>query len=228
MTIFNFVFKRYFRNSSNIIFLCLLPIASVFLPVGEWLPLPLGFQYYGVLLLFIATRLGSIIMEDRANRTLLRVEAAPITHFQYLWQNLLAYSLILMGLNFVVIIAGVLVHGDILINPILLFILYTIFSMTAIGFSLAWYSLFHNKEAAFSVLSGVIMLMTMLGGIMWPIEAMPIILQRFAKLLPTYWLMNGIIEILSGASIVDLILPIAMMSMFSIVFLILGSRRRII
>jgi len=187
MTIFNFVFKRYFRKSSNILFLCLLPIASVFLPVGEWLPLPLGFQYYGVLLLFIATKLASIIMEDRANKTLLRIEAAPITHFQYLWQNLLAYSLILMGLNLVVIVAGVFVHGNILMHPILFFIIYTVFSMTAIGFSLAWYSLFHNKEAAFSVLSGVIMLMAMLSGVMWPIEAMPIILQRFARLLPTYW-----------------------------------------
>lgn len=227
MTIFNFVFKRYFRKPSNIVFLFVLPLAAVFLPAGEWLPIPLGFQYYGVLLLFIAARLASVIMEDRANKTLLRIGAAPVTHFQYLWQNLLAYSIILIALNLVVVVAGVVVHGDGLTSPILLFIIYSFFSMTAIGFSLAWYSLFRNKESAINVFSGVIMLITMLGGVMWPVEIMPVFFQRLAMLLPTYWLMEGMIVIIRGASTADLVLPLTMMMMFSVAFLLLGSRRRL-
>ncbi|AOY78057.1 ABC transporter permease [Clostridium formicaceticum] len=227
MTIFYFVFKRFFRKFSDVLFLCLLPIASVFLPAGEWLPIPLGFQYYGIILLFVAAKLASILMEDRTNKTLLRIGVSPITHFQYLWQNLLAYSLILMGLNLVFIIAGVILHGEALISPILLFIIYAFFSMTAIGFSLAWYALFRSKEAAFSVLTGVIVLMSMLGGIMWPVEIMPIPLQRGALLLPTYWFAEGIVLISFGASILELVLPLVMMFMFSIVFLLLGSRRKI-
>lgn len=230
MTVFNFVFKRFFRRPSNVVFLCIIPLASVLLPVGEfyeWLPLPIGFQYYGVLLLFIAARLAGIIMEDRENKTLMRIGVSPISHFKYLWQNLLAYSLILMGINLVVVLAGVVVHGEILVSPLLLYMLFSNFSFTAIGLSLAWYSLFRNKEAAFSVLGGVYIIMAMLGGVMWPIVIMPDILQRFAMLLPTYWLMEGLLLIVRGGSLGDMLLPWSILLMFSMAFIILGSRRRI-
>lgn len=231
MTIFRFVFKRYFSKLSNSILVFLLPIAVAFLPMGgfpEWMPLPLGFQYYGVVLLLISARLGRIIIEDRINKTLLRVGVAPITHGMYLTQNLMAYSLILTLVNIIFIAIGILVHGENLINPIMLFAVYSIFSTTAIGFSLAWHVLFRNKEAAFSLLGIVIMLMSMLGGVMWPVIIMPEILQRFAMLLPTYWLMEALILITRNAPISDILLSSTMMIMFSTLFILLGSRRSMV
>ncbi|SCY91403.1 ABC transporter permease [Alkaliphilus peptidifermentans] len=230
MTVFKFVFKRYFRNLSNVIFLGLLPIAAAFLPIGgtpEWIPLPLGFQYYGLIQLLIAARLAEVIMEDRINKILLRIGVTPMTHLQYLWQNLLAFSAILTGVNVIVMILGIVVHGDALISPGLLFIIFTVFSMTSIGFALAWYSLFRNKETAFSLLGGVIILISMLGGVMWPIQIMPPLIQRLAMLLPTYWLMEGILIVVKGGGFIDLMQPLALMAMFSLGFIILGSRRRI-
>lgn len=58
MTVFAFVFKRFFRKKSNSIFLILLPIGLIFLPMGEWPLMPLGFHFYSILLLFMASRLG--------------------------------------------------------------------------------------------------------------------------------------------------------------------------
>ena len=227
MTIFLYVYKRFFKSTSNVVFFFIIPIVAVFLPVGEWHPLPGGFQYYGIILLFIAARLASIISEDRSNRVLLRIGIAPITHLQYLVQNLMAYSTILIFINIVFVIAGVLVHGAILINPILLFINYCIFSFTAIGFSLAWYSLFRSQETAFSILIGIIMLMAMLGGMMWPVQIMPAIIQRIAMLLPTYWLAEGILKVALGATLQEILLPLAMMVMFSAAFIIIGSKRKL-
>ncbi|WP_096199905.1 ABC transporter permease [Bacillus sp. FJAT-45350] len=227
MTIFTFVFKRFFRKKSNIFFLLVLPIGAVFLPIGEWPPIPLGFQYYSILLLFLAARLGGIILEDRANKTLLRVSVAPITHFQYLWKNLLAYSIILTSVNVVFVTLGVIVHGENLPSPILFLLIYTVFSTTSLGFSLTWYSLFRNKEAAFSILGGVIILMAMLGGVMWPVEIMPELLQRAVMLLPTYWVAEGTILVAYGAPTKDLITPLVVMFLFCIAFLLVGSRRRL-
>jgi len=228
MTIFKFALKRYFRQPSNIIFLLILPIILVFLPDLEWPPIPMGFQYYGVLLLFIAARLTAIIIEDRTRKTTLRISVAPITHFQYLWQNLLAYLVLLIGVNGLVVLMGVLYHGENLVSPVLLFIVYTFFSVTAIGFSLALYAIIRNKEAALALLTGVIALISMLGGVFWPIQIMPVFIQRIAMLLPTYWYSEGIIRVAYGASIGDIALPLVMMFMFTIVFLIFGSRRDII
>ncbi|NLY45706.1 MAG: ABC transporter permease [Tissierella sp.] len=228
MTVFNFVFKRYFKRPSSIFFLLILPIALVFLPMGEWPPIPLGFQYYGILLLFISVKLTSIIMIDRENKVLLRIGVAPITHFQYLLENLLAYGIILIGLNMIVVIMGSIVYRESFNYYLLLFIIYSFFSMTALGFSLAWYSLFQNKDTATSILSGVIMLMAMVGGVLWPIQIMPVILQRLAMLLPTYWLGQSITFLAFRAPISEQIIPLTMMLIFSILFLIVGSRRKII
>lgn len=227
MTVFSFVFKRFFKGVANIAFISIIPLAAIFLPLGEWHPLPGGFQYYGIIQLFLAARLSGIILEDRSNKTLLRIGAAPISHFQYLFQNTLAYSLIMLMINLVFVLGGVLVHGEVLINPGILLVLYTFFGMLAISFSLAWFSLFDNKEAAFSVLTGLAMLMAMLGGMMWPIQAMPLLLQRTALLLPTYWLAEAILRVAGGATISQLIMPIAMMLLFSIGFIFLGSRKRL-
>ena len=228
MIIFRFALKRYFRQPSNIIFLLIFPILLVFLPVSVWPPIPMGFQYYGILLMFIAARLTAIIIEDRTRKTTLRISVAPITHFQYLWQNLLAYSVLLTGVNGLVVLMGVLYHGENLVSPILLFLVYTFFSVTAISFSLGLYAIIRNKEAALALLTGVIALISMLGGVFWPIQIMPVFIQRLAMLLPTYWYSEGIIRIAYGGSLSDIALPLVMMFMFTIGFLIFGSRRDII
>ncbi|MFB5664124.1 ABC transporter permease [Alteribacillus sp. HJP-4] len=227
MTIFSFVFKRFFRKKSNSIFLLALPIGAVFLPTFDWPPIPLGFHYYSLLLLFIASRLSAILIEDRTDNILLRVSAAPITHFQYLWQNLLAYTAILTGVNAMFLIVGSIVHGGSLPSPFLFFIIYTVFSMTALGFTLTWYSLFRDKEAAFSTLGGLIVLMAMLGGVMWPVEAMPELLHRAVMFLPTYWAAEATLLLASGATVKELLIPLAVMLLFCFAFLLAGSRKRL-
>ncbi|OIJ20158.1 multidrug ABC transporter permease [Anaerobacillus alkalidiazotrophicus] len=227
MTVCQFVFKRFFRKKSNSIFLLVLPIGAIFLPMGEWPPIPLGFHYYGIIIMFIASRLSAIIMEDRANKTLLRLSVAPITHFQYLLQNLLAYTVILTAVNLVFIILGVIVHGESVPSPSLLFIIYTVYSITSLGFSLAWYATFRNKEAAFSILGGIIILMAMLGGVLWPVEIMPESLQRAVMLLPTYWIAEATVLLSYEAPTEELAIPLVVMFLFCIAFLLLGSRRRL-
>ncbi|ADU29561.1 ABC transporter permease [Evansella cellulosilytica] len=227
MTVFTFVFKRFFRKKSNFIYLLLLPIGVVFLPEAEWPAIPLGFQYYGVVLLFLASKLGAIILEDRTDNVLIRMSVSPITHFRYLWENLLAYSIILTSVNIIAIIIGVMYHGNAVPSPILLFIIYSIFSMTALGFSLAWYSLFRNRETAFAIIGIIVILMAMLGGVMWPVELMPDVLQRVVMLLPTFWYAEAMHLLSLEEPMGKIMIPLIMMILFSIAFLLIGSRRRI-
>ena len=66
MTILRFVLKRFLRRPANIILVTLVPMAVVFIPVSGWFPLPMGFQYFGMALMFIAARMAAIVMEDRS------------------------------------------------------------------------------------------------------------------------------------------------------------------
>lgn len=228
MIIFKFVYIRFFRNVANIILLCILPVAMIFLTGDSWIGLPTGFQYYGILQMIIAARLADIILEDRTKKITLRIGAAPITNLQYLWQNLLAYAVMLILQNIVVILIGsLLMGGDVLFSPWLLFVLYSCFSVTSIALALAWYSLFRRKDSAGMILITLILFMAMLGGLLWPLEIMPEFIQQAAMLLPTYWLAEGMRSIASVTTLNDLLLPLGVLLMFSAAFLLLGSRRRI-
>ncbi len=164
MTIFQFALKRSFRNSTNLIFLTLFPVGAIFLPSNEPYPfLPFGYHYFGILLLFVSIRLASIMLEDRAKGVVKRLAVAPISHFHYLWQNLIAYAIILI-VQCAIVVGGGVLYGQELYSPLYLFLLFINFSLMSLAFSLAWISNFRNKEVSFLVFMSVIILMAYLAG----------------------------------------------------------------
>lgn len=227
MTIFRFALMRSLRNGYNIGLLLALPLFIVFWPADAYSPLPVGYRYYGIILLFGAAKLVHLILADRMSRIVVRISAAPVTHFQYLLQNLLAFAALLLVQAAVVVACGIPLHGSTFPSPAALFMLYACFSLTAIAFSLAWCSQFRNKETSFIILASVIMLLSMVGGLFWPVELLPAWMQRAAMLLPTYWLAEGLKLVSFGAQAGELLVPAGMLLLFTLVFLLIGSKRRL-
>lgn len=227
MTIFQFALKRSFRNKTNLLFLTLFPVGAVFLPASEMWPfLPFGYHYFGVLLLFVSIRLASIMLEDRAKGVVKRLAVAPISHLHYLWQNLLAYMVILLFQCALVVGGGVL-YGQELYSPFALFFLFVTFSLTSLAFALAWISLFRNKETSFLVFMSIVVLIALLGGVIMPIEMMPAVFERLAVIFPTYWLLSGMKWIALGGQTTDILLIHGMLLLYTVCFLIIGSIRKI-
>ncbi|MEK4146473.1 ABC transporter permease [Robertmurraya sp. FSL W8-0741] len=227
MTIFKFALKRSFSNTTNIIFLTLFPIACIFLPNGEeWPFLPYGYQYFGLLILFVGIRLATIILEDREKGVVKRLAVAPISHFQYLSQNLLAYSIILILQCIIVVYGGVLL-GKELYQPDRLLLLYISFSFVSLALALAWISIYRKKDVAFLVYMSFIFIVVILGGLMIPIEIFPDLLKRIAVIFPTYWLAEGLKWIVFSEEILDFLLINGVLWLYTIVFVIVGSIRKI-
>lgn len=227
MTIFYYALKRSFGNTTNLIFLTLFPIACIFLPAGEYWPtLPYGYQYFGILVLFVGIRLSSIILEDRVKGVVKRLAVAPISHFRYLSQNLMAYSVILLAQCAIVVYGGVL-YGQELVQPFWLLILYVSFSFASLAAALAWISIFRNKETSFLVYMSLIFLVAILGGMLIPLEMFPETLKRIAVLFPTYWLDQGLDWIAHGENIVDFLLINGILWLYTLIFVIMGSTRKI-
>lgn len=227
MTIFKFALKRSFRNKTNLIFLTMFPAAAIFLPAQQYWPLlPIGYQYFGVLILFVSIRLTGLMIEDRQKGVVKRLAVAPMTHFQYLWQNLLAFATITVVQCLIVIIGGV-IYGHELYEPLLLLTLFIVFSFTAIALSLAWNSLYRSKESSFLVFMSIIVLMAMFGGMIIPIEMLPDILEKLAVIFPTYWLAEGIEWIVLGEDTGHFLLSNGVLLLYTLLFLIVGSTRKI-
>ena len=227
MTIFKFALKRSFGNTTNLIFLTLFPIAFIFFPNGEeWPFLPYGYQYFGILILFVGIRLATIILEDREKGVVKRLAVAPISHFQYLSQNLLAYSVILI-LQCILVIYGGVLFGQELYQPFWLFLLYVSFSFASLAIALAWISFYRRKEVSFLVYMSLIFIVVILGGLLIPIEIFPDLLKRIAVLFPTYWLAEGLDWVVFGEDILDFIMINGVLWLYAIVFIIIGSVRKI-
>ncbi|GAB3044464.1 ABC transporter permease [Virgibacillus ainsalahensis] len=227
MTIFHFALKRSFSNKTNIAFLMLFPVACIFFPEGEYWPfLPYGYQYFGILLLFVGIRLATIMLEDRSKGVVKRLAVAPVTHFQYLSQNLLAYVFILI-LQCIIVVYGGVLFGHELYQPGWLLLLYVSFSFTSLAIALAWISIYRNKDTSFLIYMSLIILVVLVSGIIVPLEMFPDLLKRIAVIFPTYWLVEGLDWIVFGESVSEFLLINGVLWLYTIVFMIIGSVRKI-
>jgi len=218
--------KRSFRNPFNILLICVLPLGIVFVPVVPGSILPLGFHLYGQIIMFAAFLLVRSTVEDRLTGVLTRIAAAPVSWFRYLSETLLAYGLLLVAQNAVVVGLGVARYGGRLGSPLLQFAAFSSFSLTSIAFCLAGFSLFGRRELAYSSLPTAITLLSLLGGLYAPVEMMPEALRRAAMVTPPYWLINALNVLQRGDSPARFVLSVAIMLLFAMAFLVVGSRRR--
>jgi ABC-2 type transport system permease protein len=65
------------------------------------------------------------------------------------------------------------------------------------------------------------------GGFYWPVEMMPELLQKVALVTPPYWLVNALTSLQRGDPPARFALSVAIMLLFTMAFLVVGSRRRV-
>lgn len=226
MTIFLFTLKRALRNPVNILLLVVLPAGLAFVPVVPGSVLPLGFHLYGQVILFAAFLMVRSVVEDRISGTLARIAVAPVSWFRYLGETLVAYGLLMVLQNALFVGLGVARHGGGLGKPLLSFAAFASFSLTSIAFSLAGFSLFGRREIAYATIPTVITLLSLLGGFYAPVEMMPAMLRKAAMVTPPYWLVEAQSVLARGETPGRFVLSVAIMLLFAMAFLVVGSRRR--
>ena len=226
MTIFRYALLRNMRRKWTLAALWVAPTFLMFLnPLWEEGSLS-GFSIYSMVILLAAFLLVRPIMEDRVTGTAVRIFAAPITTFEYLFQNLLA-ALILLMVQIVVLLGLRLLWqgwswsltGRALLS-------YAIFAGVALALCLAWNSLFRNKDLSDAVFSIVMSVMALFGGVFVPITVLKGVIQKIAMLMPPYWLIHALHN-LDGDSVYAYWLSLGILLLFAAVFLIFGSKRRL-
>lgn len=228
MTIFYFTLKRIFTNVTNMVVLLLFPVVFIFLPSGgEWPFLPYGYQYFGILLLFVGIRLATMLLEDRKKGLVKRLSVAPVSHFHYLTQNLMAFAVVLI-LQCIILVFGGLLAGHELYQPFWLLLLFISFSFTALALSLGWITFFNRqKDVAFLTYMAFIFVMIMLGGLMIPIQIYPETLRNLAYIFPTYWLTEGMEWVRFKEDIGGILLINGVLWLYTTVLIIIGSSRKL-
>ena len=232
MTIFKFALIKGLRSPGTFIFNCVIPIALILIR-----PLWTGDVFisgFGLLIMVIwggAFLMSQGIINDRQEGALTRILSAPISMRNYLVQNLLAFMVPLSAQIVLVTVLGAVLYGWSLSLALLVFLCYTVFTISAVAMSFAWNCLFKSKDGAFSSFSVMVTFGTFLSGALIPIEAFPEgILQYIGAVLPAYWAVRAL-NTLSAAELTitaEYWTSILALALFTIAFLLYGGKRRLI
>lgn len=228
LTIFKYALLRIYRNFISLILNAALPLIVIFIP-GLWQGNePFGFSMIGILIMYGSFTTARGILNDKLDGTITRILTSPVTSFQYLLQNLMAAMTPLVAQILVVSIVGsILYRWNIGFTQSVIFI-YFLFALASVSFSYAWSCLFKEKEISYAIFSILMSLVAMIGGFFIPLSILPDALRYIGALFPAFWVSNGILYLLGGNSMGTYWLSIAILVMFSILYMIFSSKRRII
>jgi ABC-2 type transport system permease protein len=228
MTIFRFAIKRSFRRIPTLIALCVVPALMIF--VGPlWAGTDAdGPTVYGIVVLYTAYLIVRTVMTDRVGGTIVRIYSAPVTPLGYLSENLLAAMVLVSAQIVIMIAAGTLLYRWSLMSALTLWVCYTVFGACAVGFSLAWVSLFRSRDLSDAVFSIVVSFMTILGGIFMPLAILPGVFEKIGMLFPVYWFTNAVMRVQGNAEAqYGYWVSLAVLAIYTGVFLVFGGTRRL-
>ena len=228
MSIFKFALLRNARNITSLTVICVFPLVLLLIRplwIGEWQQ---GFYLIAMQIMVGSFILARGILDDRIDKTIYRILSAPISMYDYLMQNLLAYLLPLFVQILAIVIIGAMLYGWELGFSLALILCYTIFAIASVAMSFAWSCLFKNKYSNFAAFVMLATLVGFIGGFWFPVFLLPDYMRFVGMLFPAYWVSNGIYNLGEYGPAGEYWLSLIAMLLFSAVYLLFGGKRRII
>ena len=227
LTIFKYAFMRCIKSPATFIF-CLIPI--VFMFIIDFDGTSTGPLFLGLFMMIVAYQLAKSIQADKFQRTVFRILSGPVTMRSYFVQNFFSSFIPTAIISFVVGGLGMLLHDWSFPVAAGFTLSYILLGSTAIGISYVFACLWKTKETSSTVSMIIIMLMAMIGGLMLPQSIMPDALFYFGALFPTHWAARAIESVVAYNNVTEPIywISLGIMAVFTAIFLVYGSKRRIV
>jgi ABC-2 type transport system permease protein len=177
-----------------------------------------------VLFMFLSTLTAAgFLVQDRRLGMATRKAAAPVSIAGLvLGETLGRLWIALFQAGLIVAVTALLFDVD-WGDPFLTGAVLLLFSLVATGFGVLLGTALNNPESAggIGVMIGIVL--AALGGAMAPVEIFPEALQTVARLTPHFWAIDGLQSSLTGGTIGDTIVPLAVLTGFAAVVLALST-----
>jgi ABC-2 type transport system permease protein len=138
-------------------------------------------------LLFICNIVFEDILREKEMGTLLRMSVSPMKLSEFIWSKTITSALIGVFCTLVLIAVGRILFSIHWGNIFLVFLIVLCLNIMLAGFISFIYSFIRTERQAGAVLSSVIIVMSMLGGSMIPVENYPLFIQKISKFTLNYW-----------------------------------------
>ena len=180
-------------------------------------------------IMYGAFLMANSIQKDKVEGVLVRILAGPITLRSYLAQNFLAAIIPMMVVSAAVGALGYLIHDWDAVVTIGMVLVYTMLSATSIGLSFIWSCLFKDKEASLSGISVLLTMSALIGGLMMPLQMLPRPAYYIGKVTPAHWASRAMTDlVIYGEFTQTYWLGLLALTLFTIAFILYGSKRRLV
>lgn len=171
--------------------------------------------------------LSAMLAYERANGTLRRLLVTPTSKATFLGGTILGQGLTALVQMSILIVFGILVMkmkwGQSPAGLAMVMVSFTL-AAAALGTMLGTFVKSESQANGLSVLIG--MLMAMMGGCWYPIELFPAGIRSAAQVLPTYWAMQGFLDIaVRGQGPAGVLQECAVLLGFALLFFSVGIAR---
>lgn len=174
-------------------------------------------------LLFICNIIFEDILREKEIGTLRRMSVSPLKLSEFIWSKTITSALIGMICTFVLIVLGIVLFSIQWGNLCIVFLIVLCLNIMLAGFISLIYSFIHTERQAGAVLSSVIIVMSMLGGSMIPVENFPPLIQQISKITLNYWGLKAFHKAIQRAPFQEMAPILVGMLGVGIVFSVVGS-----
>jgi len=183
-----------------------------------------GLVLYAMIILYGAFLLTRMFVEDKENGLTARIATSPVQPWKYLFENLVCFSVILIVQNVLVILAYSIINPHGIVHPILLLLTFIGYSIMSVGLMLTISTVCRTSFVMMCASTGAIMILSMLGGLFLPLEAMPEVMKKIAMITPTYWFSEAVTSLYAAST--EYVFQLMMLLGFAVVFFLVGSWKK--
>ena len=174
-------------------------------------------------LLFICNAVFEDVLTEKESGTLMRLRVSPVNLREYIWSKIVTSTLIGILCTSLLIILGRVIFSINWGNPVSVALLVLCLNILIAGFISFLFSFVRTERQAGALLTTVILLMSMLGGSMVPVENYPPVILKFSKLTLNYWGITAFKNIMRGEPLATLAPMLLFMVVAGVFLSILGS-----
>lgn len=190
-----------------------------------------SYDYYGVSLMIYSTLNAATIsansfMEERIKNANMRIVYSPVRPFYIHFSKVLA-SFIFCCVCY--LIAGIIVHllvgvnfGGIYLPQVILLMALSIFFMSALGVLMC--CIFKSESTANQLLSLVITLLALLGGIFFPPDSLGKAISAISWISPVKWILTAIMQFIYDANLSMLLPSCGVLILLTVLAVFLSTR----
>lgn len=169
---------------------------------------------------------ASTILDEKKEGTWQRVLTTPATKGQIMIWYLVSYFIMGWIQLLVLMIAMSSLFGAVWGNLGYFIPFASIVIVTIVGFGLMMAGLVKTSQQAGALSTVLIVSSCMIGGVYWPLDIVPEVMQQIAKAVPQSWMMSGLREIISGSLHTDsLVKAVFVLLGFNLLFYSLGLKK---